>query len=175
MILFLILTYAFEYICVFLFDMVLRKSELFWNACRNFYAFNEFELLACFISQNGNVRLVSNISPVCPEDSSVTVPFGNIWLSPNAFEKVIVFASFAFCILLTIHAGNTFASAPYLVYNVSAGLQLKWFCTICLRRYRVFVQQPHRCITHLQKGNRFHRHRFLTGPARTGQGHVPFF
>ena len=101
------------------------------------------------------------------------MPFGNIWLSPNAFKTVIVFASFAFCIR---YARAVRLLRPlYLVYNVSVGLQLKWFHTICLRCYHVFVRQPHRHITRLQKDNRFHRHRFRTGPARTGRGRVPFF
>ena len=61
MLLFLVLTYAFEYIRVFLFDMLLGKSGLFRNACPNINAFNKFELLACFISQNGSVRFVSDV------------------------------------------------------------------------------------------------------------------
>ena len=94
--------------------MLLCKTGLFRNACLNINAFNELKLLACFISQNGSVRLVSHVvlqtmTLACM--SSVTVPFRNIWVLPNAFKKVIVFASFALRFCLRYVSLSHFCSA----------------------------------------------------------------
>ena len=68
-----------------------------------------------------------------------------------------------------------FASAPV------SSLQRICLPPIKMVSYHLFVSlsrfcwRPHRRITRLQKDKRFRRHRFRTGPARTGHRRVPFF
>ena len=81
------------------------------------------------------------------------MPFRNIWLLPNAFKMVIVFASLQFAFSLRYIQAIRLLRPLYRVYSVFVRLQSRWFRTICLHRYRHFVRQPHRHITRLQKGN----------------------
>ena len=103
------------------------------------------------------------------------MPIGNIWLLPDAFKTVFVFAISTHCILLEIRTGNTFALAPVL------SLQLICSPPIEMVSYHLFASLLHVCsateptYNAYKKSDRFCRCCFLTGPAWTGQVLVPFF
>ena len=58
-----------------------------------------------------------SVSPLSFGQSSVMVPSGSNWCSPNAHKRVVVFSGLSYCISLSTFIGNTLASEPVSSLN----------------------------------------------------------